>query len=82
MKEVTAFISDLEQIKKCLGPMTDNKTRDLIIEKITKWEKILDEHNSFPTAGYDDTKIDFGQHETTTSIDKNIKITYITKEDK
>jgi|DEB0MinimDraft_6_1074348.scaffolds.fasta_scaffold512517_2 hypothetical protein len=82
MKEVTAFISDLEQIKKCLGPMTDNKTRDLIIEKITKWEKIFDKHNSFPIAGYDDTKVDFGQHETTTSIDKNIKITYITKEDK
>ena len=79
MKEVTAFISDLEQIKKCLGPMTDNKTRDLIIEKITKWEKILDKHNSFPVAGYDDTKIDFGQHETTTSIDPKL---VRTKEDK
>jgi hypothetical protein len=82
MKEVISFINDLEEIKQCLGPMTDNKTRNLIIEKINKWEKTIDKLNSIPIAGYDDTKVNFDQHETTTSIDPNIKIKYVIGDDK
>jgi len=73
MEVILRFINDLEEIKKCLGPITDNKTRDLINEKLYTWENEVSKFSNEHNTGYDNANVKFDEHETTTSIDKKYK---------
>ena len=43
-------LKELQEIKKSLGPITDNTTKRLIENKIEQYEKIVDEHTQQENA--------------------------------
>ena len=73
MNVLLKFVSDLEEIKKCLGPITDNKTRDLINKKLYMWEDEINKLSKNKMTDYGTENIKFDEHETTNSINLKLK---------